>query len=66
MEEKKFTEAMAVVREALDGLYNAVSIYDPNADYSPQQVLILATQILSTSAPSVNTAIEALDGLGET
>lgn len=66
MEEKRFVETMAVVRAALDGLYDAMSIYDPNADYSPEQVLIIATQVLSQAAPSVNAAITALDGLGET
>lgn len=66
MEEKKFIDAMAVVREALDSLHEALSVYDPNADYSKEQVLILATQVLSQAAPSVNAAIEALDGLGET
>ena len=66
MEEKRFVETMAVVRAALDGLYDAILVYDPNADYSPEQVLILATQILSQAAPSVNAAITALDGLGET
>lgn len=66
MEEKKFIDAMAVVREALDSLHEALSVYDPNADYSEEQVLILATQVLSQAAPSVNAAIEALDGLGET
>ena len=66
MEEKKFIEAMAVVREALDSLHEAISVYDPNADYSSEQVLIIATQVLSQAAPSVSTAIEALEGLGET
>lgn len=66
MEEKKFIEAMAVVREALDELKEAISVYDPNADYSEDQVLMIAMQVLSQAAPSVNTAIEALEGLGET
>ena len=66
MEEKKFIEAMAVVREALDSLYEAALVYDPNADYSAEQVLILATQILGEAAPSIEAAMEALDGLGET
>ena len=64
--EEKFIEAMAIVREALDSLHEALSVYDPNADYSEEQVLILATQVLSQAAPSVSAAIEALDGLGET
>lgn len=66
MEEKKFIEAMAVVREALDSLHEAISVYDPNADYSADQVLIIATQVLGEAAPSIELAIEALDGLGET
>lgn len=66
MEEKKFIEVMAVVREALDSLHEAVSVYDPNANYSEEQVLIIATQVLSQAAPSIELAIEALDGLGET
>lgn len=64
--EEKFIEAMVVVRAALDSLHEALSVYDPNADYSEEQVLILATQVLSQAAPSVSAAIEALDGLGET
>lgn len=66
MEEKRFIEAMAVVREALDSLHEAVSVYEPNADYSAEQVLIIATQILSEAAPSIELAMEALEGLGET
>lgn len=66
MEEKRFIETMAVMREALDSLHEAVSVYDPNADYSADQVLILATQILSEAAPSIELAMKALDGLGET
>lgn len=66
MEEKRFVEAMAVVRAALGSLHEAVSVYDPNADYSAEQVLILATQVLGEAAPSIELAMEALNGLGET
>lgn len=66
MEEKKFIEVMAVVRAALDSLHEAISVYDPTADYSAEQVLILATQVLGEAAPSIELAMEALNGLGET
>lgn len=62
----KFIEAIFAVRTALNELKEAISVYDPNADYSSEQVLIIATQVLSQAAPSVNTAIEALNRLGET
>lgn len=61
-----FREAAQMTREALAAMKKHVDIFDPDADYSDEQVMLVAAQILGGIMPSIETAIEALDRLGET
>lgn len=64
---KDFDYKVAVyrTRQALTTMRELTDLFDPNADYSDEQVLLIAAQILGGIAPSVNLAIEALNRLGE-
>lgn len=59
-----FKIAMGDVKRALDSLYEAVQIYDPQANYSDEQILLIATQVLGAAYPSMVIATEAIDRLG--
>lgn len=60
-----YERAVQAVREAMDSLYDAVMVYDPNAEYSDEQVLLIAAQTLGQAMPAIETAIEALDEVPE-
>jgi hypothetical protein len=64
--DNSFREAALCTREALAAMKKYADIFDPDADYSDEQIMIIAAQILGGIMPSIETAIEALDGLGET
>ena len=36
-----YERAVNAVREAMDSLYDAVMVYDPNAEYSDDQILLI-------------------------
>lgn len=61
-----FREAAMRTREALAAMKKYTDLFDPDADYSDEQIMLIAGQILGGIAPSIETAIAALDRLGET
>lgn len=66
MEDIDYRIAVYRTRQALVAMKKYTDIFDPDADYSDEQVMLVAAQILGGIMPSIETAIEALDRLGET
>lgn len=66
MEDIDYKIAVYRTRQALVAMKTHTDIFDPHADYSDDQVMLIAAQILGGMMPAIETAMEALDRLGET